>query len=177
MQSLLRCGGGDRTALRCAHRHSCYGSRKNHRSSADPRFFRPRPFAISAAGSARFTPRQPKIHRRWLAVLGRRGSNHRFSSVAKRQKRHPPKGMPFLVQLSNSNPNSSHRQTRAQRKRVAAEKEEQRRECALTFEKSRSKRYKACSDVVPVTGLEPVRCRQRWILSPLRLPIPSHRRG
>ena len=29
--------------------------------------------------------------------------------------------------------------------------------------------------LVPVTGLEPVRCRQRWILSPLRLPIPSHR--
>ena len=29
--------------------------------------------------------------------------------------------------------------------------------------------------MVPVTGLEPVRCRQRWILSPLRLPIPSHR--
>ena len=28
--------------------------------------------------------------------------------------------------------------------------------------------------LVPVTGLEPVRCRQRWILSPLRLPIPSH---
>ena len=25
--------------------------------------------------------------------------------------------------------------------------------------------------VVPVTGLEPVRCRQRWILSPLRLPF------
>ena len=32
-----------------------------------------------------------------------------------------------------------------------------------------------CSDVVPVTGLEPVRHRWRWILSPLRLPIPSHR--
>ena len=32
------------------------------------------------------------------------------------------------------------------------------------------------SSLVPVTGLEPVRCRQRWILSPLRLPIPSHRR-
>ena len=76
-----------------------------------------------------------------------------------------------LVQLSNSNPNRSHHQTRAQRKRVAAEKEEQRSECALTFEKSRSKRYKACSDVVPVTGLEPVRCRQRRILSPLRLPF------
>ena len=29
--------------------------------------------------------------------------------------------------------------------------------------------------LVPVTGLEPVRCRQRWILSPIRLPIPSHR--
>ena len=29
--------------------------------------------------------------------------------------------------------------------------------------------------LVPVTGLEPVRCRQRWILSPLRLPIPTHR--
>ena len=27
------------------------------------------------------------------------------------------------------------------------------------------------SDLVPVTGLEPVRCRQRWILSPLRLPF------
>ena len=36
-----------------------------------------------------------------------------------------------------------------------AEKEEQRNEYALTFEKSRSKRYTACSDVVEVTGLEP----------------------
>ena len=27
------------------------------------------------------------------------------------------------------------------------------------------------SFMVPVTGLEPVRCRQRWILSPLRLPF------
>ena len=30
--------------------------------------------------------------------------------------------------------------------------------------------------LVPVAGLEPARCRHRWILSPLRLPIPSHRR-
>ena len=83
-----------------------------------------------------------------------------------------PKGLSILlVQLSSPYPNRSHHQTRAQRKRVAAEKEEQRRECALTYEKSRSKRYKACSDVVPVTGLEPVRCRQRRILSPLRLPF------
>ena len=28
--------------------------------------------------------------------------------------------------------------------------------------------------LVPVAGLEPARCRHRWILSPLRLPIPSH---
>src|SRR5699024_7209077 len=60
-------------------------------------------------------------------------------------------------------------------KRLRFGEEEQRRERALTYKISRSKRYKACSDVVPVTGLEPVRCRQRWILSPLRLPIPSHR--
>ena len=31
--------------------------------------------------------------------------------------------------------------------------------------------------MVPVAGLEPARCYQRWILSPLRLPIPSHRHG
>ncbi len=29
--------------------------------------------------------------------------------------------------------------------------------------------------LVPVAGLEPARCHHRWILSPLRLPIPSHR--
>ena len=29
--------------------------------------------------------------------------------------------------------------------------------------------------LVPLTGLEPVRYRYRRILSPLRLPIPSHR--
>ena len=31
--------------------------------------------------------------------------------------------------------------------------------------------------MVPVTGVEPVRCCHRGILSPLRLPIPPHRRG
>ena len=45
----------------------------------------------------------------------------------------------------------------------------------IANEKARRKRYDACDELVPVTGLEPVRCRQRWILSPLRLPIPSHR--
>ena len=40
-----------------------------------------------------------------------------------------------LVHYGNPNPNRSQHQTRAQRKRVAAEKEEQRSECALTFQK------------------------------------------
>ena len=29
--------------------------------------------------------------------------------------------------------------------------------------------------LVPVAGVEPAPCRQDWILSPARLPIPSHR--
>ncbi len=29
--------------------------------------------------------------------------------------------------------------------------------------------------MVPVAGVEPARCRHHWILSPARLPIPSHR--
>ena len=41
--------------------------------------------------------------------------------------------------------------------RVAVGKEEQRRERALTYKISRSKRYKACSDVVREAGLEPAR--------------------
>ena len=38
-------------------------------------------------------------------------------------------------------------------------KEEQRYEQTLIFEKNQSKRYKACSDVVGVTGLEPAASR------------------
>ena len=49
-------------------------------------------------------------------------------------------------------------------------------ECTPTFEKSRSKRLIVCSDMVPVVGLEPTRYRYQRILSPSRLPIPSHRR-
>ena len=30
--------------------------------------------------------------------------------------------------------------------------------------------------MVPVAGVEPARCRHRGILSPVRLPVPSHRR-
>ena len=33
------------------------------------------------------------------------------------------------------------------------------------------------SGVVPVTGVEPVRCCHRGILSPMRLPIPPHRQN
>ena len=29
--------------------------------------------------------------------------------------------------------------------------------------------------MVPVAGVEPARCCHRWILNPVRLPIPSHR--
>ena len=57
----------------------------------------------------------------------------------------------FAIQQKN--------QTGAQRQRVRFGKEEQRRERALTFEKSRSKRYKACSDVAPQVGLEPTTLR------------------
>ena len=39
--------------------------------------------------------------------------------------------------------------------------EEQRRERALTYKTSRSKRYKACSDVVRAWGLEPQRRKAR----------------
>ena len=31
--------------------------------------------------------------------------------------------------------------------------------------------------MVPVVGVEPTRYRYHWILSPARLPIPSHRRN
>ena len=37
-------------------------------------------------------------------------------------------------------------------------------------------RIRASVTLVPVAGLEPARYRYQWILSPSRLPIPSHRR-
>ena len=46
---------------------------------------------------------------------------------------------------------------RSPAKQVRFGEEEQRKERALTFEKSRSKQYRACSDVVPMAGLEPAR--------------------
>ena len=49
--------------------------------------------------------------------------------------------------------------------------------CAADCAPKRKTRVSVSFFLVPVTGLEPVRCRQRWILSPLRLPIPSHRQG
>ena len=45
---------------------------------------------------------------------------------------------------------------RSPAERVRFGKEEQRHERALPFEKSRSKRYRACSDVVEISGIEPL---------------------
>ena len=51
-------------------------------------------------------------------------------------------------------------------------------QCTSDCGKSRQRRTIAPFPyVVPLAGLEPARCRHRWILSPLRLPIPSHRHG
>ena len=63
--------------------------------------------------------------------------------------------------MESANPESKH-QTATQPRRLRFGEEEQRHERALTFEKNRSKRYKACSDVVRVEGLEPpASCSQR----------------
>ena len=51
--------------------------------------------------------------------------------------------------------------------------EGQQNERALTFEKSRDKRHIACPDVVPLTGLEPVRCCQRGIFMPHYVAIAA----
>ena len=50
-----------------------------------------------------------------------------------------------------------------------------RRAGAFRKRKRRCEPVMVRSDVVPVTGLEPVRCFQQGILSPWRLPIPPHR--
>ena len=42
-------------------------------------------------------------------------------------------------------------------------------------QKNKSEQSELCSDVVPVVGLEPTRHRWQRILSPPRLPIPTHR--
>ena len=65
----------------------------------------------------------------------------------------------FAIQQKN--------QTGAQRQRVRFGKEEQRRKRALIFIKNRSKRYKACSDVVRVA------IQDLW-RSPKTKPEPSH---
>ena len=59
--------------------------------------------------------------------------------ISQWRKRRPQDGLP----------------TASPAQRVAVGKEEQRRERALTYKISRSKRYKACSDVVEEDGFEP----------------------
>ena len=63
----------------------------------------------------------------------------------------------LILQLFSAHP----KPTANPAERIAVEKEEQRHERALTFEKSRGKRYRACSDVVRLKGLEPTRIAAR----------------
>ena len=46
----------------------------------------------------------------------------------------------------------------------------------VTIKKHQPERLMLSSEMVPVVGLEPTRYRYQRILSPSRLPIPSHRR-
>ena len=45
-----------------------------------------------------------------------------------------------------------------------------------TTKKKREACYASLFFLVPVAGVEPARCHHQWILSPPRLPIPTHRR-
>ena len=62
--------------------------------------------------------------------------------------------VPYVDAKDASTPKPPVPSNRKPAQRLRFEKEEQRRERALTFEKSRSKRYIACSDMVRVTRLE-----------------------
>ena len=87
------------------------------------------------------------------------------------QKRgNPVRISPFLVHRGNPNPNPFLYQTRAQRQRVAAEKEKQGHRSMWRC-LCRHMTSWPCFDVVPVVGLEPTRCRHQRILSPSRLPF------
>ena len=48
-------------------------------------------------------------------------------------------------------------------------------QCGSSKPLKKDNRFGCLFLMVPVAGLEPARYRYRWILSPLRLPIPSHR--
>ena len=63
----------------------------------------------------------------------------------------------------------------AQRRFFAKRRSGKASERRCFFEKRRRERCEVRDDVVPLTGIEPVRCCHRGILSPLRLPIPPCR--
>ncbi len=63
----------------------------------------------------------------------------------------------WIVLTKKMHPTGLGDPNRSPAQRVRFGKEEQQNECALTFVKSRSKRYDVCSDVVRVVGLEPTR--------------------
>ena len=103
--------------------------------------------------------------------LSRLSEADHFAPKARHQKRgNPNRISPFLVHLANPNPNPFLYQTRAQRQRVAAEKEKQGHRSMWRC-LCRHMTSWPCFDVVPVTGLEPVRGCPQGILSPWCLPF------
>ncbi len=59
---------------------------------------------------------------------------------------------------------------------TSREKKEKRKEKSEKNKKKRQSSAENCRFfLVPVAGVEPARYRYHWILSPARLPIPSHR--
>ena len=92
------------------------------------------------------------------------------------QKETPSGRMVFLFGASgNTEPicPKKEKPNRSPAQRVRFGKEEQRHERALTYKISRSKRYRACSDVVRAMGLEPTRPYGHKHLKLACLPIPA----
>ena len=112
----------------------------------------------------------PPGHLGWCVRENRRGFPSRFQSIRRSgpfcllQNGKAPKGKRQAVPVSSFctnaqkilfRPKGLPTPNRSPAKRVRFGEEEQRHERALTFKKSRSKRYRACSDVVEVGGVEP----------------------
>ena len=109
----------------------------------------------------------------WKKKQRRIGARARlFFEAARHQKRGFLSEAPFLVRRMDSTP--SRYPNRSPAKRVRFGKEEPRstdEEKASAFAPAFSEPCGVSSDVVPVTGLEPVRGRPQGILSPWCLPF------
>ena len=81
----------------------------------------------------------------------------------------------FASSPVKNRPRIQRSESRSERRGKGAARE--RADDVLLFHKKKrtSEQSGLCSDVVPVVGLEPTRYRYQRILSPSRLPIPSHR--